>query len=81
MSVWYPATFIVYAIFQLMASGNRFIKFRQTKFVESFGDTDLPVSELFFNGWEFKTNNRIDMKNLRLQTLNLIFTEIKEQKL
>ena len=41
----------------------------------------MKVSQAFFNGWEFKTNNHVDYVSLKSAILTRIFTEISEEKL
>jgi len=41
----------------------------------------MKISQMFFNCWEFKTDNKIDSDSLRLSTKNSIFTEIAEESL
>ena len=36
---------------------------------------------MFFDCWEYKTNNEVDSNNLRIATRNMIFTEIREEAL
>ena len=61
MSSWYPATFIVLGAFKFTRTLKDLGTLRAEKLEEKYKSMSVvPVSQMFFNCWEFKTDNEVD---------------------
>lgn len=57
------------------------VEFLAENFADSFDTSGrYKYTAMFFNSWEFKTNNLKDSCSLRLATANMITTEFKDEK-
>lgn len=79
----YSLTMIIFAMFRLRTEITNFIFFLSQDFrfnYEGEGN-QLKVSQMLFNAWEFKIDNRIDQVSLQGATKLMIFTELAEQEI
>ena len=80
---FYSMTLILFAINRLRFQLNNFITFLSHDFRLNYeGEGNhLKVSQMLFNAWEFRIDNRVDQIALQDSSKLLITTEIYEQKI